>query len=56
VLDGRDVLVEVGDRRLEGTAAGLADDGSLLLDTAAGRLALTVGEVVSVRDPAGAVA
>jgi BirA family biotin operon repressor/biotin-[acetyl-CoA-carboxylase] ligase len=56
VLDGRDVLVEVGDRRLEGTAAGLADDGSLLLDTAAGRLALTVGEVVSVRNPAGAMA
>jgi BirA family biotin operon repressor/biotin-[acetyl-CoA-carboxylase] ligase len=55
VLDGREVLVEVGDRSLGGRAAGLADDGALLLDTPAGRLGLSVGEVVSVRDPAGAV-
>jgi BirA family biotin operon repressor/biotin-[acetyl-CoA-carboxylase] ligase len=56
VLDGRAVLVEVGEERLEGTAAGIADDGALLLDTSAGRIALSVGEVVAVRDVAGAVA
>ena len=56
VLDGREVLVQVGEERLEGTAAGIADDGALLLDTPAGRLALSVGEVAAVRDVAGAVA
>ena len=57
VLDGRAVRVEVGDAVLEGVAAGIADDGSLLLDTDAGRVALGVGEVVAVRDiPAGATA
>jgi BirA family biotin operon repressor/biotin-[acetyl-CoA-carboxylase] ligase len=55
-LDGHEVLVEIGDRALAGRAAGLADDGSLLLDTPAGRLALSVGEVVSVRDASGAAA
>jgi BirA family biotin operon repressor/biotin-[acetyl-CoA-carboxylase] ligase len=57
VLDGRAVAVEVGDTVLEGIAAGVADDGSLLVDTEAGRAALGVGEVVAVRDlPAGATA
>ncbi len=56
VLDGRGILVEVGEERLEGTAAGIADDGALLLDTAAGRLALSVGEVIAVRDIAEALA
>jgi BirA family biotin operon repressor/biotin-[acetyl-CoA-carboxylase] ligase len=57
VLDGRAVAVEVGDAVVEGTAAGIGDDGSLLVDTAAGRLGLGVGEVVAVRDlPAGATA
>lgn len=51
-LDGRHVEVEVGEDRLDGIAAGIADDGSLLLDTPAGRLALSVGEVVTVRDAA----
>jgi hypothetical protein len=38
-------------------AAGIADDGSLLVDTDAGRVALGVGEVVAVRDlPAEATA
>jgi len=50
VLDGRGVVVEVGEESVEGTAAGIADDGELLLDTPAGRLALSVGEVVAVRD------
>jgi len=49
-LDGRRVAVELGDELLEGIAAGIAEDGALLLDTAAGRLALTIGEVVAVRD------
>jgi BirA family biotin operon repressor/biotin-[acetyl-CoA-carboxylase] ligase len=57
VLDGRAVRVEVGDAVLEGVAAGIADDGSLLVDTDAGRVALGVGEVIAVRDmPAGATA
>jgi BirA family transcriptional regulator, biotin operon repressor / biotin---[acetyl-CoA-carboxylase] ligase len=49
-LDGRRVAVELGEEVLEGIAAGIADDGALLLDTEAGRIALTIGEVVSVRD------
>jgi BirA family biotin operon repressor/biotin-[acetyl-CoA-carboxylase] ligase len=50
VLDGRGVVVEAGEESVEGTAAGIADEGELLLDTPAGRLALSVGEVVAVRD------
>jgi len=49
-LDGKRVAVEMGDEVVEGNAAGIADDGALLLDTAAGRVALTIGEVVSVRE------
>ncbi len=49
-LDGRLVGVELGEQVLEGTAAGIADDGALLLDTPVGRVSLTIGEVVSVRD------
>ena len=49
-LDGRRVAVEMGDEVVEGNAAGIADDGALLLDTAAGRVALTIGEVVAVRE------
>lgn len=49
-LDGRRVGVELGEALLEGIAAGIADDGALLLDTEAGRFALTIGEVISVRD------
>lgn len=49
-LDGRHVTVDLGGDRLEGTAAGITEQGLLLLDTGAGRVALAVGEVVSVRD------
>jgi BirA family transcriptional regulator, biotin operon repressor / biotin---[acetyl-CoA-carboxylase] ligase len=49
-LDGREIEVQAGDARLAGVAAGIADDGALLLDSDHGRLALSVGEVVSVRD------
>ena len=48
-LDGRDLEVDTGDGVVSGTGAGVADDGSLLLDTAAGRLALAHGEVQRVR-------
>jgi BirA family biotin operon repressor/biotin-[acetyl-CoA-carboxylase] ligase len=50
VLDGRRVAVDLGEDVLEGIAAGIGDDGALLVDTVAGRVALTIGEVVSVRD------
>lgn len=56
-LDGRAVTVQVDEATLDGVVGGIADDGALLLDTEAGRLALTVGEVVAVRDaPVGAPA
>jgi BirA family biotin operon repressor/biotin-[acetyl-CoA-carboxylase] ligase len=54
-LDGRQVEVDTGAATLGGRAAGIADDGSLLLDTEKGRLALSVGEVARVHEslPAG---
>ena len=48
-LDGRDLEIDTGDGLVDGTGAGVADDGSLLLDTPAGRLALAHGEVRRVR-------
>lgn len=48
-LDGRDLDIDTGDGLVSGTGAGLADDGSLLLDTPDGRLALAHGEVRRVR-------
>jgi BirA family biotin operon repressor/biotin-[acetyl-CoA-carboxylase] ligase len=48
-LDGRHVEVNLGQREVAGRVAGIDRDGSLLLDTQAGRLALNVGEVVRVR-------
>jgi BirA family transcriptional regulator, biotin operon repressor / biotin---[acetyl-CoA-carboxylase] ligase len=47
-LDGREVEVDLGEQVIAGRAAGLADDGSLLLDASEGRLALSMGEVVRV--------
>lgn len=55
VLDGRRLRVDLGAEVLEGTAAGLADDGALLVDASAGRVAVSSGEVVSVRDEPRAV-
>jgi BirA family biotin operon repressor/biotin-[acetyl-CoA-carboxylase] ligase len=54
-LDGREVEVDVGEQSFSGRVAGLGDDGSLLVDAPAGRLALAMGEVVRVNDraPAG---
>ncbi|HEY8179795.1 MAG TPA: biotin--[acetyl-CoA-carboxylase] ligase [Candidatus Limnocylindria bacterium] len=49
-IDGRRVTVDLGTELLEGTAAGVSEQGLLLLDTDAGRVALAVGEVVAVRD------
>jgi BirA family transcriptional regulator, biotin operon repressor / biotin---[acetyl-CoA-carboxylase] ligase len=51
-LDGRQVTVDLGTDRLVGMAAGVSEQGLLLLDTDAGRVALAVGEVVAVRDTA----
>ena len=47
---GRGVTVDLGAERLDGRAAGISDEGYLLLDTAAGRVALSIGEVVGVRE------
>jgi BirA family biotin operon repressor/biotin-[acetyl-CoA-carboxylase] ligase len=47
-LSGRDVLVAAGDLELAGRAAGIADDGSLLIDTPEGRVAVAHGEVLRV--------
>jgi BirA family biotin operon repressor/biotin-[acetyl-CoA-carboxylase] ligase len=63
-LDGRQVDIELGEDRISGTVAGLADDGSLLLDAPDGRVALAIGEVVRVEpvapepapEPAGSAA
>jgi BirA family biotin operon repressor/biotin-[acetyl-CoA-carboxylase] ligase len=49
-IDGRQLTVDLGPERLEGRAAGISDEGFLLLDTQAGRVALAIGEVVAVRD------
>lgn len=55
-LDGREVEVDTGTERISGRVAGIADDGSLILDGPAGRAALNVGEVVRVTElPAVAV-
>ena len=51
-LDGRQVTVDLGSHQMDGTAAGITEQGLLLLDTDAGRVALAVGEVVAVRDVA----
>jgi biotin-(acetyl-CoA carboxylase) ligase len=50
-LDGRTVEVDTGAEMITGRAAGIADDGSLLLDAEVGRLALSVGEVARVTGP-----
>ncbi len=47
-LDGHAIEVDTGATFVRGVAAGLADDGSLLVDTDAGRIALGHGEVVRV--------
>ncbi len=49
-LNGRRVEVDTGTERISGLAAGIADDGSLLLDAELGRLALSVGEVARVHE------
>jgi len=55
-LDGRQVEIDTGTERISGVVAGIADDGSLLVDGPTGRLALTVGEVVRVVERAPAAA
>lgn len=46
---GRDVRVERPDGVVEGRAAGVTDDGHLVVDTATGPVDLAVGDVVHVR-------
>ncbi len=53
-LDGRRIEVDTGAEMISGRAAGIADDGSLLLDTELGRIALSVGEVARVHEQARA--
>jgi len=55
-LDGRRVEVDSGDGVVAGRVAGVGTDGSLLLDTDAGRVALGVGEVARVHGAAPAAA
>jgi BirA family biotin operon repressor/biotin-[acetyl-CoA-carboxylase] ligase len=55
-LDGRWAEVELGDGSIAaGRVAGIAEDGSLLIDAAAGRIGLSAGEVVRVHDGPTAV-
>lgn len=49
-LEGRQVEVDTGTGTISGRAAGIADDGALLLDADLGRVAVSVGEVVRVRE------
>ena len=49
-LDGQWVTVEVGSSRLQGRVHGVADDGALQLEVGGRVEALSIGEVVSVRD------
>jgi BirA family biotin operon repressor/biotin-[acetyl-CoA-carboxylase] ligase len=49
-LDGREVEVDTGAATITGRVAGIADDGSLLLDAEVGRLALSAGEVIRVHE------
>jgi BirA family biotin operon repressor/biotin-[acetyl-CoA-carboxylase] ligase len=51
-LDGRLVEVDTGTGNIAGVVAGIGDDGSLLVDTDGGQLALSVGEVVRVQERA----
>lgn len=53
-LDGREVEIDTGAATIAGRVAGIADDGSLLLDAEVGRLAFSVGEVVRVHEAAPA--
>lgn len=53
-LQGRRVEVAVGEERIEGLVAGIGDDGSLLLETSVGRIALAMGEVERVEDAGSA--
>lgn len=53
-LDGRWIEVDTGTATVAGRAAGIADDGSLLLDAEVGRISLGVGEVARVHEMSAA--
>jgi BirA family transcriptional regulator, biotin operon repressor / biotin---[acetyl-CoA-carboxylase] ligase len=48
VLDGRWATVLAGETAVTGRLAGIGDDGSLLVDTDAGRVAVAYGEIANV--------
>jgi len=47
-LRGREITVDMPDRQVTGIAAGVADDGTLLVDTAAGPVRVLSGSIVKV--------
>jgi len=51
---GTDVAIETPGGRVEGRAVGIEDGGALLVETKAGRLALSTGDVVRLRTGAPA--
>jgi BirA family biotin operon repressor/biotin-[acetyl-CoA-carboxylase] ligase len=55
-LDGRSVVVDLGDEHVSGTVSGVTDRGWLVLEGPAGRRVLAVGEVLRVAEPAGTTA
>ena len=53
-LRGATVRAELDGRSCVGMAQGVDDEGSLLVDTPAGRVTVTSGEVLRVRDTGAA--
>ncbi len=49
-LDGRDVVVSLGERAVEGRALGVNEQGWLVVESREGRQVLNVGEVARVRE------
>jgi biotin-(acetyl-CoA carboxylase) ligase len=48
-LLGRKVTIEVGDKKISGTALDLNSQGALVLNTAEGMRVITAGDVTLVR-------
>ena len=55
-LTGREVMVEVGERRLHGVARGIGTDGTLTVDAGGELVPVAYGEVVRVTEPEEVVA
>lgn len=56
IFDGRWAKVTAGEEVISGRLAGIGDDGSLLLDTDGGRVAIAYGEIVKVEALRGSAA